>query len=76
MPELSWVHVNGAPLNPQSRFSNGVYYIPRARKSDEGQYACIGTNPVGTDTRYVQLVVKSKFPFPLEKKCVCYKMLY
>lgn len=45
----------------QASFSNGIFRIPAARKSDESDYECIATNPSGSDTQRTILYVTGKF---------------
>ncbi|XP_069692113.1 basement membrane-specific heparan sulfate proteoglycan core protein isoform X26 [Periplaneta americana] len=57
-PTLQWNIGGNKQLNPESSFSNGVFRIPSARKSDESDYECVATNPSGTDTQRIILYVR------------------
>lgn len=45
-------------LNPEHTFSNGVFRIPYARKSDEAEYSCTATNTAGSDTQKTIIYVR------------------
>lgn len=59
-PVLRWTSAQGAALNPQHTFVDGVFHIPRATKADEGHYMCVATNPSGEDTQMAALMVRGK----------------
>ncbi|XP_021927336.1 basement membrane-specific heparan sulfate proteoglycan core protein isoform X6 [Zootermopsis nevadensis] len=56
-PTLRWNIGGNKQLNPEASFSNGIFRIPAARKSDESDYECIATNPSGSDTQRTILYV-------------------
>ena len=71
-PTLRWTRVDGASLNPFHTFRDGVFHIPRATKSDDGNYICTGRNPNGEDSQSATLIVrgncvKEKWSERLEK---------
>ncbi|XP_056009495.1 basement membrane-specific heparan sulfate proteoglycan core protein-like isoform X3 [Ostrea edulis] len=47
-PTLEWRRKGGRyPMNSEATFNNGVFRIPVALQSDEGEYYCKGTNVAG-----------------------------
>nr|XP_022341960.1 basement membrane-specific heparan sulfate proteoglycan core protein-like isoform X4 [Crassostrea virginica] len=48
-PTLEWRRKEGGryPMNTEATFNNGLFTIPRALQSDEGEYYCKGTNVAG-----------------------------
>ncbi|KAJ9584666.1 hypothetical protein L9F63_020991, partial [Diploptera punctata] len=56
-PTLRWNIGGNKLMNPQSSFSNGIFRIPAARKSDESDYECVATNPSGTGVQRTVLYV-------------------
>ncbi|XP_052124491.1 basement membrane-specific heparan sulfate proteoglycan core protein isoform X6 [Frankliniella occidentalis] len=55
LPSLQWT---GGPNNPQASFRDGVFRIPAAQRSDEAEYHCIATNPLGTISERTILYVR------------------
>lgn len=64
-PNLRWTSAQGAPLNPLHTFTDGVFHIPRASKSDDGTYVCTGNNPSGEDSQTATLIVRGALIFVL-----------
>lgn len=60
-PTLRWTRVNGAALNQFHTFRDGIFHIPRATKSDDGNYICTGRNLNGEDSQSATLIVRGKF---------------
>lgn len=53
----------------QHTFYDGVFRIPYARKSDEGQYTCSAVNSAGTDSRTTIIYVsEGYYPPPHETR--------
>ncbi|XP_064459482.1 basement membrane-specific heparan sulfate proteoglycan core protein-like isoform X3 [Ornithodoros turicata] len=59
-PKLIWTGGRGGVLNPESTFIGGVFRIPSARKDDEAEYFCTGTNSLGTDRVRTVLFVRGE----------------
>lgn len=58
-PTVQWSSGrNNAIVNPEATFIDGVFRIPAARKSDEGEYFCTASNSMGTDNIRTVLFVK------------------
>ncbi|KAK4879912.1 hypothetical protein RN001_008058 [Aquatica leii] len=63
-PALEWMRVDRQPLNDRHSFVSGVFRIPFAQKSDEGQYECIARNSEGVQSSSVYLQVTQQIPLP------------
>ncbi|XP_031342212.1 basement membrane-specific heparan sulfate proteoglycan core protein isoform X8 [Photinus pyralis] len=63
-PSLQWRRVDRPQMNERHSFINGVFRIPYAQKSDEGQYECVATNSAGVQgsTVYIQVFQQSPEP--------------
>ncbi|UYV67717.1 HSPG2 [Cordylochernes scorpioides] len=57
-PQLRWTGGQNNQLNPTSTFVNGKFHIPSARKTDEAEYFCTGSNSAGSETIRTILFVK------------------
>lgn len=62
-PTLEWRRKGGRyPMNSEATFNNGVFRIPVALQSDEGEYYCKGTNVAGmSEIRTILYVQRGKF---------------
>ncbi|KAF5283747.1 hypothetical protein FQR65_LT02641 [Abscondita terminalis] len=63
-PTLEWMRVDRRQLNPRHSFANGVFRIPFAQKSDEGQYECVARNSEGVKSSTVYIQVTIQIPLP------------
>ena len=48
LPAVEWSGGRNGILSPESTVTNGVFYIPRARKADEAEYTCTARNSAGS----------------------------
>lgn len=66
-PLLEWTGGRGGQLPEGSSFSNGVFRIPSARRTHEGEYYCTATNPSGREQVRTILFVKGEDPQPTSR---------
>lgn len=62
-PTLEWRRKEGGryPMNSAATFNNGIFRIPIAVQSDEGEYYCKGTNVAGmSEIRTILFVQRGK----------------
>ncbi|KAJ1522549.1 hypothetical protein ONE63_001735 [Megalurothrips usitatus] len=60
-PSLQWT---GGPNNPRASFVDGVFRIPAAQRSDQAEYYCIASNPVGNSSVRTILYVQEGLSRP------------
>ncbi|XP_028137681.2 basement membrane-specific heparan sulfate proteoglycan core protein isoform X7 [Diabrotica virgifera virgifera] len=66
-PQISIVRADGQPLSPGQRFENGLFRIYQSRVSDSGDYNCIASNRVGTDSARFSIMVHEVTVGPIIK---------
>ncbi|XP_072390118.1 basement membrane-specific heparan sulfate proteoglycan core protein isoform X27 [Diabrotica undecimpunctata] len=66
-PQISIVRADGQPLSSGQRFENGLFRIHQSRVSDSGDYNCIASNRVGTDSARFSIMVHEVTVGPIIK---------
>ncbi|CAH1774180.1 unnamed protein product, partial [Owenia fusiformis] len=50
LPSIEWTGGRGGEISSEAEFTNGRFFIARARKSDEAEYHCTATNVAGSQS--------------------------